>query len=336
MIKPDFCSQIAPQSLDKLRDRWSFSMWYFWLGAFFVLLKIYNRLSSGICYSDTVMMGKVVIVTGANSGIGFQTAMEIAKRGAKVILACRDDVKGKRAEASIKKVTKNNLVRYEYLDLSSLASIRKFVDEFKQKEAKLDVLINNAGASGMGGKKTADGIVRDMQVNHFGPFLLTILLVPWLKKGAPGRIVNVSSYFHRFGTIEDINEEGRYSFYRIYANSKLCNILFSNELARRLEDTDVVVNSLNPGQVNTSFYKNAKFLEKLRSMVLFTFFKSPWEGAQTSIFLAISDDCDFMTGKYFMDCEESKMSFKATDEEDAMRLWRMSEELVNLKPEEAI
>ncbi|KAI8441877.1 hypothetical protein MSG28_005560 [Choristoneura fumiferana] len=311
-------------------------MWYFWLAGFFVILKIYNRLSSGICYSDSVMTGKVVIVTGANNGIGFQTAMEIAKRGAKVILACRDEAKGKRAEASIRKVSKNNLVRYEYLDLSSLTSVRRFVEEFKRKEAKLDVLINNAGASGMGGKKTADGIVRDMQVNHFGPFLLTVLLVPWLKKAEPSRIVNVSSFFHRFGTIEGINEENRYGFLRIYANSKLCNVLFSNELARRLQDTSVAVNSLNPGQVNTSFYKNAKFLEKLRSMVLFTFFKSPWEGAQTSIFLAVSDDCDCMTGKYFMDCEESKMSFKATDQSNGMKLWKLSEELVKLKPEEAI
>ncbi|KAI8441874.1 hypothetical protein MSG28_005557 [Choristoneura fumiferana] len=302
-------------------------MWYFWLAGFFVILKIYNRLSSGICYSDSVMTGKVVIVTGANNGIGFQTAMEIAKRGAKVILACRDEAKGKRAEASIRKVSKNNLVRYEYLDLSSLTSVRRFVEEFKRKEAKLDVLINNAGASGMGGKKTADGIVRDMQVNHFGPFLLTVLLVPWLKKAEPSRIIRNN---------RGINEENRYGFLRIYANSKLCNVLFSNELARRLQDTSVAVNSLNPGQVNTSFYKNAKFLEKLRSMVLFTFFKSPWEGAQTSIFLAVSDDCDCMTGKYFMDCEESKMSFKATDQSNGMKLWKLSEELVKLKPEEAI
>ncbi|KAJ2942760.1 hypothetical protein O0L34_g14948 [Tuta absoluta] len=312
-------------------------MWLviFWTLVTLILIKIFNRLSTGKCYSHAFMSGKVVIVTGANSGIGFATSMDLARRGAKVILACRDHEKGLAAEKSIRKVTKNNSVRYEYLDLSSLKSIRNFVEDFKKKEAKLDVLINNAGASGMGNKKTEDGIIRDMQVNHFGPFLLTLLLVPILKKSAPSRVVIVSSFLHRFGTINKINEEGVYGFFRTFCNSKLCNVMFSNELARRLEGTDVVVNSLNPGQVNTSLYKKT-VVEKLRTLFLYTFFKTPVEGAQTSIYLAISDDCDQVTGRYFEDCEESKMHWRSHNRDLTEKLWDISEELVGLKPEERI
>lgn len=300
-----------------------------------ILIKILNKLSNGKCYSDNVMSGKVVIVTGANSGIGYATALELARRGARVILGCRDDEKGKAAVASIVKVTKNKSVRYIYLDLSSLSSVRKFVDEFKNTEAKLDVLVNNAGASGMGKKMTEDGIIRDMQVNHFGPFLLTVLLTPMLIKSAPSRVIIVSSMLHKFGTIKEINKEGRYGYFKAYCNSKLCNVLFSNELAKRLEGTGVDVNSLHPGQVNTSLYK-ATLLEKLRTLILYTFFKSPEEGAQTSLYLAVSDDCDQVTGRYFADCTESTMSWKAEDRTMAAELWAMSEELVKLKPEEKI
>ncbi|XP_013184157.2 retinol dehydrogenase 14-like [Amyelois transitella] len=311
-------------------------MWLLlWVAATLILIRMLNKLSNGRCYADTVMSGKVVIVTGANSGIGYATALELARRGAKVIAACRDDERGKAAVSSIIKRTGNQSVKYIHLDLSSFDSIRKFVKEFKSSEAKLDVLINNAGAGGLGRKKTADGIVRDMQVNHFGPFLLTLLLVPILRKSAPSRVVIVSSILHKFGTIARINEENAYGYFQTYCNSKLCNVLFSNELARRLEGTGVVVNSLHPGQVNTSLYK-ATALEKLRSLVLYTFFKSPEEGAQTSIYLAVSDECDLVSGRYFADCEEGNMSAKARDEGLAKRLWSMSEQLVKLRPEEAI
>ncbi|KAM3955753.1 retinol dehydrogenase 14-like [Aphomia sociella] len=310
-------------------------MWFLlWISLTLILIKVLNKLSNGKYYSDNVMSGQVVIVTGANSGIGFATALDLARRGARLIVACRDDEKGNRAVKSIIRRTKNKSVRYIHLDLSSLASVRKFADTVKNTEAKLDVLINNAGASGMGRKKTDDGIIRDMQVNHFGPFLLTILLVPLLKKSAPSRVINVSSVLHKFGTIEGINDEGRYGYLQAYCNSKLCNVLFSNELARRLEGTGVVVNSLHPGQVNTCLYK-ATAIEKLRSLVLYTFFKTPEEGAQTSLYLAISEECDQVTGKYFADCEESNMSFKAQDEYLAKKLWTMSEQLVNIKLEEA-
>lgn len=310
-------------------------MWLFWILVTLVLIKILNKLSNGKCYADNVMRGKVVIVTGANSGIGYATALDLARRGAEVIIGCRDDKKGQEAAESIIRATKNKRVKYIYLDLSSFKSIRTFVDEFKKMEAKLDVLINNAGASGMGTKRTEDGIIRDMQVNHFGPFLLTVLLTPMLVKSAPSRVIVVSSMLHKFGTLEGINEEGRHGWFQTYCNSKLCNVLFSNELARRLEGTGVVVNSLHPGQVNTSLYRST-FVDKIRSLVLYTFFKSPEEGAQTSLYLAISDECDQVTGKYFADCDESSMSWKAEDRGLAAELWYMSELLTKLRPEEKI
>ncbi|KOB75884.1 putative RDH13 [Operophtera brumata] len=309
-------------------------MWYIWLVLTLVLIKLYNKWSTGKFYDNSVMSGKVVIVTGGNSGIGYATALELAKRGAKVILGCRDNKKGLRAVERIKKRSRNTSVRHIHLDLASFTSVRKFVEEFKNTEAKLDVLINNAGTSGISQDYTEDGVVTDMQINHFGPFLLTLLLVPMLKKSAPSRVVIVSSVLHRFGRIDDLNEMNRYTYVQAFCNSKLCNVLFTTELARRLDGTGVVVNSAHPGQVNTSLYKSTIF-EKLRSLVLYSFFKSPYDGAQTSVYLAVSDECDQITGGYFADCEESKMSLKV-NEISANKLWSYSESLVKLRPEETI
>lgn len=310
-------------------------MWMLWVILTLLLIKLFNKFSTGRCYVLPFMTVSVVIVTGANSGIGFETAVRLARRGAKVILACRDENKGKEAVQRISKMVKHAKVRYQFLDLSSLNSIREFVDNFKKTEAKLDVLINNAGASGMGLKKTQDGIIRDMQVNHFGPFLLTLLLVPLLKKSAPSRVVIVSSALHKFGTIDRINEEGKYGYLQTYCNSKLCNVLFSNELARRLEGTGVTVNSLHPGHVNTTLFRTT-VIEKLRCLILYTLFKTPEEGAQTAIYLAASDECSSVTGGYFVDCAEATMAMKAEDPVLASELWSLSEKLVGLKSEEAL
>lgn len=311
-------------------------MWYLlWLVFTLALIKIYNKWSTGKFYSRAVLTGKVVIVTGGNSGIGFATAAELARRGAKVILGCRDSKRGKRAVEKIRKLSKNRaVIRHIDLDLASLTSIRSFVEEFVSTEARLDILINNAGTSGISQGKTEDGIVRDMQINHFGPFLLTLLLVPILKKSAPSRVIVLSSVLHRFGRIDNLNKENYHTYVQAFCNSKLCNLLFSTELARRLEGTGVVVNGAHPGQVNTSLYKSTIF-EKLRSLVLYSFFKSPHDGAQTSVYLAASDECDQVTGKYFADCAEAKMSCKV-NEDNAKELWNLSEELVNLRPEERL
>lgn len=314
-------------------------MWYIYLIIFLITIKVYNKFMCGKCLSETVMTGKVVIVTGANSGIGYETAKDLARRGAKVILACRNEKLGNEAREKIVKYTKNDNVVFMKLDLSSLDSIRSFVRDFLKSEAKLDVLVNNAGAASLGNKYTKDGIVNEMQVNYFGPFLLTVLLVPLLKKTEYSRVVNVSSVLHYFGRVnlKKINAERAYYDLQTYSNSKLCNVLFSNELARRLENTTVSVNSLHPGHIRTNIYKNrGGLIEIIMNFVLSTWFKNAVEGAQTSIYVAVSEECDEVTGKYFVDCSEARMSSKALDKELAAKLWKFSEELVKLKPHEIV
>lgn len=309
-------------------------MWIIiWIIIVLISIKIFNKLSTGRCYDDSVMSGKVVVVTGASGGIGYETALELARRGAKLIIACRNRGKGEEAVRKIVKITNNKRISYIHLDLTSLGSVRRFVEELKATVVKLDVLINNAGAICTTGEKTEDGLLKDLQINHLGPFLLTILLIPLLRKAAPSRVVVVSSLWHKFGTIKDLNSD-KYRYVQSYANTKLCNVLFSNELARRLDGTGISVNSLNPGQVNTSLYRSSNILEKLRSLLLYAFFKTPEEGAQTSIYLAVSYECDQVTGEYFEDCRRSRASPKADDEESAVKLWSISQELVKLTPEE--
>ncbi|CAH0713480.1 unnamed protein product, partial [Brenthis ino] len=306
---------------------------FIWIVVLLISIKIFNKLSTGRCYAETVMSGKVVVVTGASGGIGFETALELARRGAKVIIACRNIQKGEKAVRKIISKTRNKRVRFIHLDLTSLASIRKFVEKLKESEVKLDVLINNAGAICTSRDRTKDGILKDLQINYFAPFLLTILLLPMLRHAAPSRIIVVSSSWHRFGTTEDINS-GKHNYIQSYANSKLCNILFSKELARKLEGTGIDVNSLNPGQVNTALYRSSNILEKIRSLMLYAFFKSPADGAQTSVYLAVSHECDQVSGKYFEDCREAKPSYKAEDKMAAAKLWSISQDLVKLTQEE--
>lgn len=307
-----------------------------------IAIKLYNKYSCVWCDSLAIMACKVVIVTGANSGIGYETALDLARRGAKVILACRDDRRGQAAAEDVIKKTGNKNVFYKNLDLASLDSIRKFAEDFKRTENKLDVLINNAGGIGYRKEKTADGILLGMQTNYFGPFLLTILLVPLLKKAESGRIIMVSSVMHKYGSIDfdALNEESRWrDIYgnEMYSCSKLCAILFSNELARRLKDTRITVNSVHPGFVRTSIANNYDGITKIfLNFVYSALFRNPIEGAQTVIYLAVSEDLGEVTGKYFADCKESKASKTAMDEELASQLWRYSEQLVKLKPEEAL
>ncbi|KAG6443041.1 hypothetical protein O3G_MSEX002652 [Manduca sexta] len=308
-------------------------MWFIWILLILIFIKVYNKITSGKCYSDAVLTGKVVIVTGGSNGLGFETALDLARRGATTILGCRDEIRGQKAVRRIIKRTNNPRVSFIRLDLSSLASVREFVKEFKSLGIKLDILINNAGVIGPSMEITEDGIVKDLQINHFGPFLLTVLLVPLLKKSAPSRIIIVSSHLHKYGRINEVNTPRNYL--QSFCNGKLCNVLFSNELARRLAETGVVVNSLHPGQVNTSFYRGT-VLEKLRTLILYTFFKSPADGSQTSVYLATSDECDMITGSYFADCKEQEMGKKANSYELALKVWSLSEELVKLQPEEMI
>lgn len=197
--------------------------------------------------------GKVVIITGCNTGIGKQTALELARRGGKIYMACRDPIKCEDARLEIIEKTKNENIFNRTLDLNSLESVRTFANNFLNEESKLDILINNAGVMATPKTLTKDGYEMQLGVNHLGHFLLTNLLLDTLKKSAPSRIVVVSSAIYIFGSINkvDLNSEKMYSKVGAYSQSKLANILFTKELAKRLEGTNVTVNCCHPGVVKT-------------------------------------------------------------------------------------
>lgn len=245
---------------------------------------------------------KVVVITGANSGIGKATAMELARRGARVYLACRSYERGEAARQEIIKETDNQEVIFKSLDLASMQSIREFARTFQEQESRLDVLINNAGVTGPH-RLTDDGFESQIGVNHMGHFLLTSLLLDLLQKSAPSRVITLSSVAHRVGRINklDLNSDKKtYQGFRVYAQSKLANILFSRELARRMSGTGVTSNAVNPGPVHTSLPKDIGFLAKLFWMpISYLFFKDPPLGAQTSIRLAVDPKLENTTGKYF-------------------------------------
>ncbi|MBN3301225.1 RDH14 dehydrogenase, partial [Amia calva] len=288
-------------------------------------------------YSTGMMRGKTIIVTGANSGLGKATAAELVKLQARVILACRDQ---QRAEAAAQEIRdeagpeQGELV-IKQLDLASLKSVHNFCEEIIKEEPRLDVLINNAGVYQCPYTKTEDGFEMQFGVNHLGHFLLTHLLLDLLKKSAPSRIVVVSSKLYKYGEInfDDLSSEQNYNKSFAYSRSKLANLLFTHELAKRLEETGVTVNSLTPGIVRTNLGRhiNIPLLAKpVFNLVSWAFFKTPLEGAQSSIYLACSPDVEGVSGKCFANCKEEELLSKATDDAVAKKLWDISEVMVQL------
>jgi len=310
----------------------------FWaLVILFFAIRQYYKFTTGICRSQKQLNGKTAIVTGANTGIGKETALDLARRGAKVILACRNMKQGKIACDEIIARSNNPNVEVRYLDLSSLATVRQFAKDIIKTETHLEILVNNAGAGGLGKKNTVDNLQIGMQVNHFGPFLLTCLLVGLLKKSVPSRIVMVSSLMHKFANfdLDNLNSEKWFNDIQVYNCSKLANILVANELSRKLNGTGVTVNSLHPGVVATDIYRELPWLIRpIADFFVGFIFKSAQEGAQTSIYLAVSDEVEGVSGRYFVDCKEANTSKAAMDKSLAKKLWEKSEALVGLKPEE--
>ncbi|XP_065256483.1 retinol dehydrogenase 14 [Emys orbicularis] len=296
-----------------------------------------GRASRGA--AAALMRGKTVIVTGANSGLGRATAAELLRMQARVIMGCRDRGRAEQAAREIRaelgaQAEGGELVIRE-LDLASLRSVRSFCQRVLQEEPRLDVLINNAGIFQCPYMKTEDGFEMQFGVNHLGHFLLTNLLLGLLKSSAPSRIVVVSSKLYKYGEInfEDLNSEISYNKSFGYSRSKLANILFTRELARRLEGTEVTVNVLHPGIVRTNLgrYMNIPLLAKpLFNLVSWAFFKTPLEGAQTSIYLASSAEVEGVSGKYFGECKEEELLPKAMDDLVARKLWDISEVMVGL------
>ncbi|MCP5099954.1 MAG: SDR family oxidoreductase [Chloroflexi bacterium] len=277
------------------------------------------------------LIGKVVLVTGANSGIGKVTAREIAKMGATVVMVARSAERGKQALADVKAASGSETVHLMLCDFSSQQSIYQFADAFKADYDRLDVLVNNAGAVFTSRQETVDGYEMTFALNHMGYFLLTHLLLDLLKASAPARIVNVSSAAHQSGAVdfEDLQRKNGYSGMQVYGESKMMNILFTNELARRLNGTAVTANSLHPGFVRTNFGKNNNILMRLLMPVAQLFAINEVKGAATQIYLATSPEVDGVTGQYFDKSKPAQTHPFAQDEAAQKRLWEVSETAVS-------
>jgi NAD(P)-dependent dehydrogenase (short-subunit alcohol dehydrogenase family) len=282
-----------------------------------------------IALPDIRMDGKVCLVTGANSGIGKATALELARLGATVVMLCRGARRGEKALQWIRKKSGNEDVHLLLADLSRRKDIFDAVDEFKKRYRRLDVLLNNAGVMTRKRRLTADGFEMQFFVNHLAYFLLTGLLFDVLRDSAPARIVNVASTAHGRGTLDfdDLQCEKHYNGWQQYGNTKLANIVFTYELARRLDGAGVTANCLHPGVIHTNLLSNySKALSGLWYLSRW-FFKKPDEGAETSIYLASSPEVESVSGKYFRYCAPAESSEESYDSKTQRRLWEVSEEL---------
>jgi NAD(P)-dependent dehydrogenase (short-subunit alcohol dehydrogenase family) len=290
------------------------------------------------------MKGKICIITGSNSGIGKETATNLVKMGATIVMVVRDQERGEKARTEIVKQTGNNSVDLMICDLSSMDSIRHFVKEFKRKYDRLDVLVNNAGAMFNKREVTSEGFEKTVAVNYLGPFLLTRELLDLLKSSAPSRIINVSSGLAKNGKVDldDLQSEKNYKGTKayskvrapVYANTKLMLMMFTYELARRLKGSGVTANVLMPGFVATNLGKNSG---SLSSSIMFKMVRpmqvSAKKGAETSIYLASSEDVKDVTGKCFIKKKEAMTCPASYDEELQKRLWNKTESMLSLAPE---
>jgi NAD(P)-dependent dehydrogenase (short-subunit alcohol dehydrogenase family) len=295
------------------------------------------------------MEGRICLITGATSGIGKATAFELARMGATVVITGRNPRRAEEAMEAIRAARADASVDLLLADLGSLDQVRRLADEFESRYRRLHVLVNNAGTIFPARKTTEDGFETTFAVNHLAPFLLTNLLTERLKASAPARIINVASASHRFGMIDFARLQGEKKGrrllpgWRAYNESKLANVLFTYELARRLEGTGVTANCLHPGLVATNAARESpgilwsvvnryrSFFVRLCFGLPHTFLRTPEQGAETPVFLASSPEVEKTTGKYFVKRAEARSSEESYDPFLAERLWRLDEELVGLR-----
>ena len=279
------------------------------------------------------MDGTVVLITGGTSGIGRAAAGALASMGAEVVMTGRNRERGERSVEEIRRESGNEKVSLMLADLSVQAEIRRLAEEFRRSHDRLDVLVNNAGLVQSERTETPDGIETQLAVNHLAPFLLTNLLLDLLEESAPSRIVTVSSDGHRWGKIDldDLQSRKRYRAFPVYGMTKLANILFTRELAERLEGTGVTANSMHPGGVNTNFGNNNSGIMAVLFRAFKPFMRTPEQGADTLIYLASSPEVEGMTGKYLADRKIKVASDAAYDETLQKKLWEASEQLTGLR-----
>ncbi|HEY2516844.1 MAG TPA: SDR family oxidoreductase [Polyangiaceae bacterium] len=274
------------------------------------------------------LSGKTILITGANQGIGKASALALGKMGAKLVLVCRSADKGREAVADLERGGVKG-IELIVADMGKQADVRRAAAEFKAKHDRLDVLLNNAGVLCTSRRETVDGLEETFAINHMGYFLFTNLLLDVLKKSAPARIVNVASHAHKGAKVawDDPQLKQGWSAIKAYGQSKLCNILFTRELSRRLEGTGVTANSLHPGVIGSGFgHTDGGFFAVLVSIAK-PFMLTPEKGARTQVWLASSPEVQGITGKYFDKCKESTPSPEALDADAPARLWALSEKL---------
>lgn len=297
-------------------------------------LRQYNR--GCYCSEDVDLRGKVVVITGGHSGIGYETTRGLAKRGATVYIGCKDVNKAKDVVHNISVETKNENLHLIQLNLASFDSIREFAKEFIKQNQPIHILINNAGVwMDEAKEKTVDGFEMTFGVNHLGHFLLTKLLMDKIKEAGNSRVVTLSSALHKNGEVDfdNLDSQKNYTAFGAYCNSKLMNILFSNELARRYGEFGVKTYSLHPGVIATGLHR------AVDNPLFVFFYASIWgflgkdveHGAQTTITAAISKSLEDQTGVYLSECAVAEPLETAKDVQLAKKLWEVSEDLVQNK-----
>ncbi|KAG5681294.1 hypothetical protein PVAND_010745 [Polypedilum vanderplanki] len=316
---------------------------YFWTGFWLcaaicgISYNIYVRLTCGKFKEKNVNLdGKTVLITGANSGLGKETAKYMAKRGARVIMACRNMKTAEEARDDIIAYSENHKVILQHLDLGSFESIRKFAARINESERKIDILIHNAGYCGRFKKSvTVEGIERTMAINVYGPFLLTHLLIDLLKKSAPSKIVIVTSKAHTVSYLNPnnpslLNPVNCWLPTSLYANSKFAQFLLSYEMARRLFGTGVTVNLLHPGTCDSPIWNNPPLVLKLNIYIMRKFMKTIEQGIQTILYVSLSKEVDGITGKYYRDCKPRKSGSKTYNINWQQTMWEASKKMCKI------
>ncbi len=293
------------------------------------LLKTVCVHSKTFTFDQDIMENKLCIITGANSGIGFETTKALAQKGAYVVMVCRNEEKAEAAKEQIIKETGHSGLEIVLCDFAIQAEIVEASKRIKQKFDKIDVLINNHGFLASERNETVDGLEETFAVNHIGYFLFTNLLLDHIKAAENARIINVASEAHRAGEFDPDNLQLQEGFkpFKAYGNSKLFNILFTKELAHRLVDTDVTVNCLHPGVVASNFGQSGSWLMSFLYTIGKPFMRSNKKGAETQIYLATSDEVENTSGAYFKDKKKTNPSRIARDADAAKKLWEISEDL---------
>lgn len=280
------------------------------------------------------LANKLCIVTGANSGIGKETVRALARQGAYVVMVCRNEQRAQKAKDDLIADTGHTGLEVMLADLALQHDVRQLAGQITDQFDHVDILVNNAGIIADKREETLEGIEKTLAINHLAPFLLTNLLLDHLQKAPDARVVNVSSEVHRMGAsyfdLDNLQLTENYSPTRAYGISKLCNIMFTHELAKRTQDTSITTNSLHPGVVRTHLAEEASWMMKLFYWIGAPFMRSPKSGAQTSIYLATSDEVRSTSGKYFKNKKPTEPASIAYDDELTEGLWTKSKTLTGL------